>query len=431
MSLIHGDPPLRKLFGSVYYGWIVAVGASLNSFVVVGIGFYAMAVFLDALSAERGWSRTEVSFATTLYFVTSGLVGPWVGRAVDRFGPRVAIGVGAAIMALGLVWLGRIERPGQLAQIYPVLAIGFALASAIPSSAIVTRWFERRRAQAMSIAQTGVSVGGVVLVPLITASLLERGLAHTTAFLAGLLCLVVWPVTALLLRNDPRAVGQSPDGQSPAESRPAFAAGELWTQRAAARTTTFWRLVFAFSGILFCQVGAAMHQLSVVREHLPAEVASLALSTTAAASIIGRLIVGSFADRVDQRVLTVGLVALQAAAIATLGFAETAPALFLASAAFGFTIGNVFMLQSLLVAQLFGVRSFGTVLGLVQLLTQTASGLGPLALGAMYAWLGYGPGLGALAGIAALGSVALVGARPAVAPEPDQAGTLAPRKSGA
>jgi cyanate permease len=76
------------------------------------------------------------------------------------------------------------------------------------------------------------------------------------------------------------------------------------------------------------------------------------------------------------------------------------------------------MLQSLLVADLFGPRSFGSVFGLLQLLTQTASGLGPLALGALHAWLGgYRPGLAVLVAIAVSAAVVLYGARPPSAPK--------------
>jgi MFS family permease len=121
---------------------------------------------------------------------------------------------------------------------------------------------------------------------------------------------------------------------------------------------------------------------------------------------------------VNQRRLGAALIAVQAGALATFAFAESAPALFLASACFGFTIGNLFMLQSLLVADLFGPRSFGSVFGLLQLLTQTASGLGPLALGALHAWLGgYRPGLAVLVAIAVGAAVVLYGARPPSAPE--------------
>jgi lipoprotein signal peptidase len=195
-----GRPPLARLLPRVYYGWILAVGASLNAFIVVGIGFYAMAVFLDALCGERGWTRTSVSFATTLYFITTGLVGPLIGRGVDRAGPRVFIALGAPVMAGALLAVGRVEEPWQLWIVYPVLAIGFAMTGAVPASAIVTRWFASRRAVAMSIAQTGVSVGGVVLVPWVTRILLEEGIAAATERLAVLVLAIVLPVTALVLR---------------------------------------------------------------------------------------------------------------------------------------------------------------------------------------------------------------------------------------
>lgn len=404
MQPVTGTPPLQRLAPRVYYGWILAVGVSLQSFMVVGVGFYGMAVFLDALCSEQGWNRTSVSFATTLYFVTTGLAGPWVGRAVDRYGPRRWMAAGSLVMASGLLGVGTVTAPWQLGLVYPLLAVGFAMTGAVPSSAIVTRWFVARRARALSIAQTGVSVGGVVLVPLVTGLVLEHGLGLATRVLAAGLVGVVLPVSGLVLRDDPHELGLAPDGDVPPAAHVAAAhaaAGPAWSRRAAARTATFWGLVAAFGGILFCQVGTAMHQISVLRVHMEPRLAALALSTTAGGSIVARLVVGSFADRVDQRRLGVALILLQAGALATFALAESTVALFAASLAFGFTIGNLFMLQSLIVADLFGVRSFGTVLGLLQLVTQTASGLGPLALGALHEALGgYPPGLFVLVGLA-------------------------------
>lgn len=403
MSPFNGPPLLHRLAPRVYYGWILAVGASLQAFMVVGVGFYAMAVFLDALCSEHGWTRTSVSFATTLYFVTTGLVGPWVGRVVDRHGPRRWIATGSLVMAGGLLGVGAVTEPWQLWVVYPVLAVGFAMTGAVPSSAIVTRWFVARRARAMSIAQTGVSVGGVVLVPFITGLVLEHGLDVATRVLAALLVGVVLPVTAFVLRDDPHELGLAPDGgmRPDPTAAPAHPAGPVWSRREAARTAAFRGLVVAFGGILFCQVATAMHQISVLREHMEPRLAALALSTTAAGSIVARLVVGSFADRVDQRRLGVALIVLQAGALATFALAGSTPLLFAASLVFGFTIGNLFMLQSLIVADLFGMRSFGTVLGLLQLVTQTASGLGPLALGALHEGFGgYPPGLLVLVALA-------------------------------
>jgi MFS family permease len=81
-------PAVHRLAPRVFYGWFVAVGASLLAFVSVGIGFYGIGVFLDALCSARGWSRASVSGATSLYFVVSGLAGTVIGRSVDRHGAR-------------------------------------------------------------------------------------------------------------------------------------------------------------------------------------------------------------------------------------------------------------------------------------------------------------------------------------------------------
>ena len=143
---------------------------------------------------------------------------------------------------------------------------------------------------------------------------------------------------------------------------------------------------------------------SGVRAYVPS--ASLAVSTTAAGSFAARLAVGSFADRISKPRLAALLMIVQGATLAGFALCSQPLSLFALSLVFGFTIGNVFLLQALLVAECFGVRSFGSVLGMLQLVTQTASGLGPYALGLLHERLGgYSDALmplSLLAGLAAL-----------------------------
>jgi len=410
-------PAWQRLAPRVFYGWSVVLGTALLSSVVVGVGFYGLAVFLDALCSERGWSRPAVSLATTLYFVTSGIAGVVVGRSVDRRGPRVWIAAGGVAMALAVLAVGRVQQTWQLMLVYPLLAVGFAMTGPVPTGTLVSRWFVRRRARAMSISQTGVSIGGIALVPITTAAILEVGIEAATRWLAGLIVAVVLPLALFVLRSDPRDHGLRPDGDGRNALAPVAraAAGDerLWSAREAMRTRAFWLLVIAFGGILFCQVGVAMHQLSLLRQHLTAPIAALAVSTTAGGSMLARLLVGTFADRVSQRRLGVGLILLQASTLLGFALADDAVPLFAVSLVFGFTIGNLFMLQMLLVGELFGVRSFGTVLGALQLLTQTTSGLGPAALGGLHAAFGgYPPGLVVLVCIALVAALALSRVRP-------------------
>ena len=163
--------PLPRLSGvtpRLFYGWWVALGGCLISLVCAGVGFYSQGVLLDALCAERGWSRAGVAGASGAYFVVSGFAGLAVGRAIDRFGARGFIAVGAVLLAASLVAVGRVESQAMLYVWFPLMAIGASLAGPVPTSAIVTRWFVARRARAMTVSQTGVSLGGILLVPLAT-----------------------------------------------------------------------------------------------------------------------------------------------------------------------------------------------------------------------------------------------------------------------
>ena len=421
MSAPGSLPVLARLAPRVYYGWFIAVGCGLLSFAVVGVGFYGVVVFLDALVAVRGWDPIEVSAATSLYWIVTAVAGMALGRSVDRFGARGFLAAGIVVMAAALVWIGRLEDPDHVFPAYVLLGIGFSLAGNIPNSAIITRWFVQRRSTAMMISHTGVSIGGMLLVPVSTGWIEADGLTVTTDRLAILLLVVGLPVILWVLRFDPRAFDLEPDGGGlPESDRPELSPAHqqrAWRRRDVLRSRAFQRLAAAFGLMLFCQVAFAMHELAFLRGRIGAELAALAVSTTAASSFAARFVIGYFADRVAKRKLAAGLFGMQAAMIALAAVAEGAPALLLAAAGFGATVGSIFLLQALLVGELFGMESFGAALGLQQLVSQATSGLGPLALGALYGYYGaYEPALAWLVGGAAVATVLVWRVRPAVAP---------------
>lgn len=388
MSAVPDLPPVRRLPAihrlrpELFYGWYIVAGAFVLSFVSVGIGFYGQAVFLDGLIRENGWSRASVSGASTLYFITTGLVGMGVGRIVDRVGTRLPLFVGAFAMATALVWLGFIEEPYELYPVYLLLAASFSMSSAIPLSTLINQWFVRGRARAMSFSQTGVSVGGLFLLPLATALIAAEGIRTATQWLALGVLAVVLPITAWVVRERPREFGLAPDDdpRSAVDASHESSQG-TWSARAVLRTGGFRLLALAFGAILICQTGLAVHHLHFLREHLDTSAAAFGAATLPIGSIFGRLVVGRIADRIDKRWVTSGLFATQALALAGLSLATHATALLVGSVLFGLTIGAVFMMQSLLVAEIFGLASFGTVLGLLSFLTSVGGGVGPLLVG--------------------------------------------------
>jgi len=412
-------PALQRLAPRLFYGWIITAGSFLLSFVIVGVGFYSLTIFLDALCSDRGWSRASVSGATTLYFLTSGVTGTLIGRAVDRYGPRGWIVAGALLMSVGLLAIGRVREPNDLFGVYFLMAVGFGMSSAVPTNAILARWFVARRARAMSISHTGVSVGGMVVVPLASVLVRQGGLELAVGCLAAIVVVVALPIVIFVLRSDPRDHGLEPDGGT--EERPETSLlsdavqQRVWSRAQAARTASFWIVAAAFGAMLFTQTAFLIHQLAYLRERI-GTLAPYAVSVTAFGSVVGRLVVGSFADRVHKRALSQGVFLLQAAALLALISAEHTAVLLACAFVFGLTMGNVYMLQSLLAADLFGMVSFGTVFGLVQLITSMMGALGPVALGILFDQLGgYVPAIRTLL-LIPVGAALLLGLLRAPAP---------------
>ncbi|HEX4905564.1 MAG TPA: MFS transporter, partial [Acidimicrobiales bacterium] len=299
----------RLLPSRVFYGWYVAVACSLLMMVGVGVGYYGLAVFLGPLQDEHGWSNSVVSGATGLYFSLSGITGFVVGPRVDRIGPRPFMLVGSVLLAASISLIGYVHAVWQLYAVYAVLAVAFGLATSVSVNAVMTRWFVAKRAKAMSISSTGISVGGVVLAPL-GSKLIDIGGLELATPLMGLLVLAgALPVILFVIVADPREMGLEPDGHragaAAAAVRPTLSdevQHRIWTRRDAARTREFWAILVAFAVVLTAQTGFVIHQISFLEERVGSRsTAALALSVTAFGSIVARLVVGSFADRIDKR----------------------------------------------------------------------------------------------------------------------------------
>jgi MFS family permease len=420
-------PPLlgRLLPSRVFYGWWVTLGCGLVVFVGVGIGFYVLPLFLGPLQEQRGWSNAEVSGATGLYFTVSGLTSAAIGRAVDRGDPRRYMVVGTVLLGLSLAVVGHVRSLWQLYLVYPVMAAAFAMAANLPTNSILTRWWITRRGRAMSVAFSFVSLGGALFAPLGRRLLDSGGLELAAPVLGGVVVAVALPVILFVLVSDPGQLGLEPDDglPAPAGSAPAGDQRRPWTRAEAARTGAFWAILVGFLLVLVCQVGFLTHQVAFLETRFSASIAALAVSVTALGSAAARIIVGGFADRVEKRRLTVGLVLLQATAVLGLQATSNHAVNLALVLVFGFTMGNIFMMQALLVGEIYGITSFATVYGMTAAAGQTASGLGPILVGGLEeATGGYRVPFLLTAGLTVLGAVVLSQAK-APAPVRQPAGT--------
>src|SRR5262245_26326069 len=101
--------------GRVYYGWVVVATLALTETVSWGILYYAFSVFLVPMRNALDWSEATLTGAYSLALLVSGIAAPFVGRWIDRRGPRAQMTAGSLLgVAMVLAW----SRAGNLAAYY-------------------------------------------------------------------------------------------------------------------------------------------------------------------------------------------------------------------------------------------------------------------------------------------------------------------------
>lgn len=384
------ESPRAEARGRIFYGWYIVGAVFVIHTVSCGLIFYNLSIFLKAFVAEGGFTVSATSNATALFFISSGFAGLVVGWMLDRFDPRWVVTFGAFLSAGVLASAGHVGELWQLYAFYILFGIGNAAVAVIPGMTIVARWFTRQRSKAIAYASTGLSLGGIVFTPL-SATLVERyGLGEAAYWLALILVLGVVPVALVMLRKSPEAIGLSPDGDPPQRQ----ADGSLMPPDGvgfseAIRSRFFILCTGAFVFSMMAQVGSLAHQFRLVATRTGDDhVAALAVSIMAASSIAGRLVGGSLLSRIASKNYLYAIYVLQGISFCAFAFADGMVALFIVSAMFGATVGNMQMMQPLIMAEAFGLKAYARILSLAQMITTCANAAGPALLGFLYATAG-------------------------------------------
>ncbi len=376
----------------VFYGyWIVAV-TFFCLFIFSGCGFYSFSLFITSLQADFGWNRSEIMAAWTIFFLIMGVASPFVGRVVDRYGVRKVISIGSFIGGLGFVLLSLMSELWCFYIGYAVTGVGMAAMGTVPASAVVSKWFKRRRGLAIGIMSSGIGVGGLALAPFIGAYLIPSFGWRMAYLVLALLMWVLIPLVLLVMKEKPADLGLCPDGAASTEVVDEVKATLLVSQglalKMALATSAFWLMATSFLLNGFCQGGISQNQVPYLQDvGFPVVTAVTALGVVGLGSAIGKFFFGWLCDLIPAKyACAIGLVLQMSGLIILMnvGPASSVAILFLYAVSFGVGIGNWLPTMSVLTSANFGLTSYGAIFGAMNFAQYLGSSAGPLMAAYLY-----------------------------------------------
>ncbi|HEY41251.1 MAG TPA: MFS transporter [Dehalococcoidia bacterium] len=385
---------MKIRFPDIFYGWWVVGGSVLIAMYAAGAVFYGFTAIFEPIADELGWSYTQISLAASLRGLEMGLLAPFVGVLVDRWGPRRLIFGGSIITFLGLLMLGQTTSVGMFYGAFVLVAIGMSTCTMTVLLTAVANWFQRRVGIATGIAVSGFGMGGL-MVPAIVSLVDAYDWRATVGLLAVGMLVLPLPLS-LLFRHKPEQYGRLPDGDTAAvevsegdhiDSSLLTAGRTDVGTRQALRSGAFWSIALAFACHVMLVTAVITHLMPYLSSvDVDRSDSSIIAILVPLASIIGRLGFGWLADRSSRKLVSavgfcmMGLGLVCFASVGIIGFWVLVPFLML----FGIGYGGLNVMRPALVQEYFGRSSFGTIFGIIIGVSMAGSIGGPAVAGWAY-----------------------------------------------
>ncbi|MEP7311220.1 MAG: MFS transporter [Pseudomonadota bacterium] len=364
------DPPAESR--ASYAGWKVVAGSAAGlAFGPSTIAVLSLGLFMRSFEAEFGWSRTQVSIATTIVAFMIVVVSPLQGWLIDRYGARPVILCSIPAFAIGVAGISQL--PAVLPIYYlawvliPILGVGIFPLSYLRAT---SSWFQRRLGLALGLANSGVAIGSILIPVIVTYLIQNYGWRQAYMGLSAIVLLFTLPIAwRLVYERDHEQAGTGSEGGSGATF------GEI------VRTRTYRLLCGAFLLIGVTATALIVHQIPLLID--------AGMSPTKAASVqvvfgifglIGRLVTGVLLDHLRATRVMVGFILGGAMACGLYAAGTGAETAFVCSALTGLLFGAEFDVLAYVIKKRFGMRSFGKSYGFVFAMFQFGSGCGAALL---------------------------------------------------
>ena len=391
----HATEKSGKKRQRIFFGWYMVAASIAANTIFSAAYFQGFGVLILPIERTFGWDRWVISAAMSLRQLESGIVSPAVGFLLDRFSARKLIFWSAVISGAGFIGLGFTNGIVAFFLFFVVISLGASgVSHAVTWPVIISRWFRRNRGLATGLAVTGPIFGSPLVI--LNTQIEEAHGWRVLLIGYGILILVGVTLLSMLVRDRPEPYGLRPDGDPPEEGAATERPTGLSPRRpdtgltlhAVLRTREFWLFTSYLSGTFAVNSAVQVHMIPYFQQDigLSAAWAAVVMSMVFIISGIGRVGGGYLLDNMDYRLVLAAVAALMGFALLYLQMVDvnTVSATLPFALMFGVSFGCLVPMRGAVGSIMFGTRTIGGILGLLQGGPVAAGVIGPFVMGIIF-----------------------------------------------
>lgn len=368
------------------WGIVIASTLVMSSFYGTYLTF---SVFLKPILEEFAWTRTVTSGAISASVGVSGLATIMAGRLADKYGGRILVIIGALLVGSGYLLMSQISSVWQL-YLYFGIIIGIGMAACwTPINTAISRRFTEKRILALGITTSGMTIGQMVMAPIAVYWITTYGWRSAYVMLAIILVLAIIPALKLSGRKTPQIIRvgvrerKGEDSTSNKFEEPTQSSG--WSATEAVKTIPFWMLMVTGIVISTSFYIVIVHIVAYATDiGIDSTMAALILTVMGGASILGKIVIEHSTSRIGSKSTLFILQALLALALFLFMQASSLWMLFAAGSLFGLGVGATSPIRTSMIPEFFGLKSIGTLIGLIDIAWRIGGITGPVLAGYIF-----------------------------------------------
>lgn len=379
----------------IFFGWYMVAASVAANTIFSAAYFQGFGVLIIPIERAFGWDRWVISAAMSLRQLESGIVSPAVGFLLDRVSARKLIFWSAVIAGAGFLGLASTAGIVSFFLFFVIISLGASgVSHAVTWPVIISRWFRRKRGLATGLAVMGPIFGSPIV---ILNTHIEAAYGWRLLLVGyGIIILIGVTLLSMVVRDHPEPYGLRPDGDAPEDESSGDRSGGPSSRRsdpgltvqAVLRTKEFWLFTSYLSGTFTVNSAFQVHMIPYFQQDmgLTSAWAAVVMSTVFIVSGIGRVGGGYLLDRLDYRLVLAVVAAVMGFSLLYLQVVDvkTVAATWPFALLFGVSFGCLIPMRGAVGSIMFGTRTIGGVLGILQGASIAAGVIGPLVMGIIF-----------------------------------------------